>query len=295
MLFLSFMARLLTNRDYLRLVQLNDLNQIIENNQQVLLDTEQSAQVESIGYLIQRYRTNEVFTDTTIFSFSAVYNAKSLVYLDASAYSAALTYTLNILTLNSGNVYYCSTIISVPEVFNLAHWTLLGTQYSFFNVTLPAADFNSHASYIIGNKVWYKNSVYTCQIACSNILPTNSAFWGTGALYTVSAIWPTDQTKWSAGDNRNPFFVTQLINIVLYWLHHRINPKLVPDHRKEAYDGNSPSQVGGAIGWLKNVGSGAITADLPDLQPEQGLSVRWGNANGVNSDGTVSISKNIYW
>lgn len=248
-----------------------------------------------IGYLVQRYRTEEVFTNTAAYSFSATYIAKSLVYLDGSAYNAALTYALNAITLQAGNVYYCSTAIVAPEAFNISHWTLLGSQYTFFNVTLPKPEYDSKTNYIVGNQVWYKNKVYTCVIPCNNILPTNSAFWGTGTAYSISAVWPTDVTKWTSGDNRNPFLVTQLMNMVLYWLHHGINPHLVPIHRKEAYDGNSPSQVGGAVGWLKNVGSGAVTADLPEIQPDQGLSIRWGNANGLNSDGTVSVSKNVYW
>ena len=64
----------------------------------------------------------------------------------------------------------------------------------------------------------------------------------------------------------------------------------IPDLRKERYDGNSPNQTGGAIGWLKKVASGDITADLPNIQPQQGMSIRYGNAN----DSTTQ-SNNFLW
>ena len=68
----------------------------------------------------------------------------------------------------------------------------------------------------------------------------------------------------------------------MYNLHCRINPRNVPDLRKERFDGNEPQQRGGAIGWLKNISSGKIYLDSPEILPEQGNSINWGNANGNN-------------
>jgi hypothetical protein len=36
-------------------------------------------------------------------------------------------------------------------------------------------------------------------------------------------------------------------------------------------------QTGGAIGWLKKVASGDVTAELPVIIPEQGVSIRYGS------------------
>jgi hypothetical protein len=69
-----------------------------------------------------------------------------------------------------------------------------------------------------------------------------------------------------------------LLDITLYHLHSRINPRNVPDLRKERYDGNSPTQSGGAIAFLKRVASGDVTADLPQILPQQGMSIRYGSA-----------------
>lgn len=73
------MARLLRDLDYLRVIQSDNLAQIIESNQQTKLDVEQSAQSEMIGYLTQRYITNQIFTDTKLFDIAATYNGKQLI------------------------------------------------------------------------------------------------------------------------------------------------------------------------------------------------------------------------
>jgi len=83
------MARLLRDNDYLRVIQADNLAQIIESNQQTKLDVEQSAQSEMISYLIQRYITSQIFTDTKVFDITATYNGKQLVEWTASAFSAS--------------------------------------------------------------------------------------------------------------------------------------------------------------------------------------------------------------
>jgi hypothetical protein len=65
----------------------------------------------------------------------------------------------------------------------------------------------------------------------------------------------------------------------------------VPDHRKIAYDGNGDiKNAGSALNWLKSVAGGDINADLPEVQPQQGMSIRYGSAN--NSD---TQSPNYLW
>lgn len=60
-------------------------------------------------------------------------------------------------------------------------------------------------------------------------------------------------------------------------MHSRINPRNVPELRAVRYDGMNALQTGGAIGWLKKVASGDVTADLPVIIPEQGVSIRYGS------------------
>ena len=286
------MARLLIDNDYLRLIQELNLEQVTGDNNQIKIDMEQAAQSEMISYLTQRYNTTNIFTNTTAFSLSAVYYAKNLVYLDGTAFSASTVYLTNDIAVQAGNVYY-STAGSAAHAFNASEWTLLGSQYSFFYVTLPNDEWDYYTEYAVGDIVWYANKNYTCATACQGITPGatgSTSFWGSGTSYSVTAAFPTDDSLWTFGDNRNQQVVLYLLDITLYHLHSRINPRNIPDLRKERYDGNSPNQTGGAIGWLKKVASGDITADLPNMQPQQGMSIRYGNAN----DSTTQ-SKNFLW
>jgi hypothetical protein len=202
----------------------------------VKIDTEQTAQAEMISYLAQRYKVNEIFTDTKTFDNSHVYKAKQLVLYSDS------------------KLYY---------------------------VNIPVAEYDKTVTYTAGNQVFFNDSVYTCLFNIKAIDPTYSQYWGTGIPYSVTAVLPTDVTKWTLGDNRNPLIVQYLLDITLYHLHSRINPRNIPDLRKERYNGNDPMDRGGAIGWLKKVASSDLTADLPTIDPSQGVSIRWGNANGI--------------
>ena len=283
------MARLLRDLDYLRVIQSDNLAQIIESNDQVKLDVEQSAQAEMISYLAQRYKVKEVFSNTTVFDIDAVYYAKNLVEFTASTYTQATTYNVGDYAVYNGYVYQCNTN-STTGAFNASKWDLICADKQLYYITLPYNEFDYYTSYEIGDIVWFENKVYTCAQRCKNIEPTNSVFWGTGTSYSVTGVYPTDTTKWTKGDNRNQQIVLYLIDITLYHLHSRINPRNVPDLRKERYNGNSPTDSGGAIGWLKSVAHGNVNADLPEFAPSQGLSMRYGNAATYDSPST-----NMLW
>jgi hypothetical protein len=263
----------------LRVIQSDNLAQIIESNQQTKLDVEQSAQSEMISYLTQRYIVNQIFTDTKVFDITATYNGKQLVEWTATAFSAATVYTTGQYVLQAGYIYK-SIAGSAAHAFVANEWTQICLDKTLFYVTLPEAEYSNTTTYAIGDKVYYNNIEYTCLISTVGILPTNTQFWSAGSAYTLTATYPDDDTKWTEGDNRNQQIVEGLLDMTLFKLHKRINPRNIPDLRKEAYDGNNASQNGGIIAWLKRVAGGELTADLPQILPEQGLSIRWGNSNG---------------
>lgn len=283
------MARLLRDNDYLRVIQSDNLAQIIESNQQTKLDVEQSAQSEMISYLTQRYITNQIFTDTKVFDITATYNGKQLVEWTTTAFSAATVYTTGQYVLQAGYIYK-SIAGSAAHAFNSAEWTQICLDKTLFYVTLPEAEYSNTTTYAINDVVYYNNIAYTCLVSTIGILPTNTQFWSAGSAYTLTATYPDDDTKWTEGDNRNQQIVMYLLDCTLYHLHSRINPRNVPDLRKERYDGNNPTQNGGVIAWLKRVASGDITADLPQILPQQGMSIRWGN-----SDGSTTKQSNQLW
>ncbi len=58
-------------------------------------------------------------------------------------------------------------------------------------------------------------------------------------------------------DNRDQWIVTITVDIALYHLYSQTGSKDVPEHRSQRYQD--------AIDWLKDVGNGETTADLPEL------------------------------
>lgn len=271
------MARLLRDLDYLRVIQSDNLAQIIESNQQTKLDVEQSAQSEMIGYLTQRYITNQIFTDTKVFDIAATYNAKQLVEWTVPTFSATTVYLIDDFVVYNGYIYK-SIAGSTAHAFLSSEWTQICADKSLFYAKTPSPDYSNTTTYNVGDQIFYNNIVYECLVSCLGILPTNSQFWLNISTYSVTGSYPDDTKFWQQGDNRNQQIVMYLLDITLYHLHSRINPRNVPDLRKERYDGNSPTQSGGAIAFLKRVASGDVTADLPQILPQQGMSIRYGSA-----------------
>ena len=320
--------RLLRNADYIRATESNednnDLDQLIGGKQQVLIDTEQSAQAEMISYLKQRYLTDNVFTNTSLFSITATYKGKNLVeytatgWAEGTAYTGsplwvAGTYALNDVRTYNGYLYTSlqnvntfiptdatkwtkgaasSRVLEEGKIYeaigdstgklpseNTTKWVYVCDDKSLFYLTLPKNEWNFETTYAAGNEVWYKDNVYTCIKANSNVKPDSStAIWGTATAYSKSGYFPTDTTYWTVGDNRNQQIVLYLMCITLYWLHYRVNPRYVPDKIKEAYDGDGPNQAGGAIGWLKRVADGRVSAELEEIIPIAGLAIQGGNS-----------------
>ncbi|MEO6901563.1 MAG: hypothetical protein ABI241_00585 [Bacteroidia bacterium] len=271
------MARLLRDKDYFRLIQSDNLLQIIESNQSVKLDIEHSAQAEITSYLTQRYDVSLIFTDTTKYNNTAVYKGNNLVEYTQPEIDLSKAYIVNDLVSFDGKIYKCLVnCVGVPTNID-DNWEYVQDDLMLYYLKLPVDAFNPKLIYPIGSAAWYKDSVYTSIKDSTAIYPTNTGFWSAGVPYSVNNVPPTDVTKWIQGDNRNQQIILYLIDITLYHLHSRINPRNIPDLRKERYDGNSHVQAGGAVGWLKRVASGDVTADLPSIAPTQGLSIRWGS------------------
>ena len=280
--------------DFKKIIQSENLNQVIGNDMNVLTSGMQTAAAECISYLVQKYITAQEFQDTLPWSNTAVYKATNRVYLDAPAYNASAIYAIGDLTLQSGNVYRCNTTISVAEPFTAGHWTLIGAQYAMFYVGYPNPLFQLSTTYSVNDLVYWNDrswkcliatiglshegalqSVYTQQIPPGNSFPDapgQNQWEGKAPIpYVVPAgMLPTDTSYWTAGDNRNQQLVMYVIDITLYHIHKRIAPRNIPDLRVKAYDD--------AKKWLKDAAQGDyITADLPRIQPRSGARIRWGS------------------
>lgn len=284
------MARLLRNLDYERALKSDvALFQIVQENWQATKDIEQSSQEEMKGKLRQRYRVDEVFSNTSEFDETVVYYGKNLVDYTAPAFSAASNYIAGDRRVYSGNIYEANTSITA-SAFDPSEWDFICEDKAFFYALLPASEYDPDTTYAIGDEVWFSNKVFTCAQACKNIDPTNSAFWGTGVTYSFSGHLPDDTDYWIPGDNRNQLIVMYLLDIVLYHLFCTMPAMNIPDIRKERYNGNGPNETGGALGWLKSVARGDTSVDLPVYTPQQGMSMRYGNAAS-----TGEPSPNMMW
>ena len=264
--------------DYLKQIQSDNLTQIVEDTDSIRQNTELAAQAEIMSYLVQRYIITETFRDTVVYSDSVVYKAKNLVEYTEPVWASATAYLIGNRISYLGKIYQALTnnTNKIPST-NPSDWSFVIDDQILFYVTLPYNEWSHKTAYVAGNQVWYNDKTYTAAIANENVNPESSiSTWGVGVAYSVIAgTKPTDVTKWTKGDNRNQQIVLYYIDIALYHLHSRINPRNIPQLRGLRYEE--------AIKWLKMVASGSITADLKEINPEQGVSIRWGS-NTKNSN-----------
>ncbi|HXR84321.1 MAG TPA: hypothetical protein VN722_08435 [Hanamia sp.] len=297
--------------DYNKQIQTDNLQQIIGSNQSILDSIQLASVEECVSYLKQKYDVADTFKPTVTWDPTKSYNAGQTVYLNAVAYDATKTYALAALTLQAGNVYSCSTAITIAEAFNAAHWTLLGAQYTIYYAQLPKPKFNYQQIYAVGNQVFWKNNTYTCKIASpildhaaqleigvsvdsvvANIFPDDTTngvtYWGNGVPYSVAINTQLSNTTfWTLGDNRDQKLVMICVDIILYHLHCRIAPRNIPDLRIMRYMGNHEDrETRGqrvlyptycALGWLQAATIGDdITPELSIIQPSSGSRIRFG-------------------
>lgn len=186
------MSYLIPN-DIDRAIQSPSLSQIISGNSLFTYQAELTAVTEAKSYLRAKYDIDQEFTDSTVYNPASVYHATDRVYLDANAYSSTITYALNTLTLQTGNVYYCSTVITVPEAFNPAHWTILGAQYTVFFAQYPFPLFQLKSGlYNVGDKVFWAGHVYTCKVATTSIPQENAIQYYNVAYLPYRNVFPND-------------------------------------------------------------------------------------------------------
>lgn len=290
--------RFLFQNDYYT-VQNSQLQQLIQGNQARLLQAENAAQEEITSYLVQRFDVSGEFTDTAVWSMTSAYAPGNRVYLSAPNFDVTQSYSQYSQVLVNGTVY-AANINVVPGLFNPTNWTAVGSPNDLFNAAFPFPKFNINSCYNVGDKVYWKGYVYTCttatpkpstedliqyvyisSIPLNNVFPdsvnnANGQYWGTKTAYTVPVnTIITNSTYWTKGDNRSQQTVTYLMDIALYHLHASIAPMNIPELRVKRYDD--------AIGWLRKVAKGEITANFPVLQPTQGLKRRFGGNIKVNN------------
>lgn len=193
------------------------------------------------------------------------------------------------------NIYLCAVDTLLNPISNPTEWgTALAANDSLFYNISPALSYNGDMVYQVGNTVVFMGYVYTAK---RTVVPgfqplradgtVDTYYWNQGAAATTTTgILPSNTTYWAPGDNRDQQLVQHCIDICLYHLHARINPRNIPELRMVRYDGNGPDQKGGAIGWLKNVAAGKINANIPqryEFGTVPGVSIAYGNSTNLRN------------
>lgn len=254
-------------RDYERLIQAENLTQVVNSDDDLRVEMQETALEEVKSYIVQRFDMTNELRDLAVYSLTDTYVGKSRVYLNADTYVGANSYVANDLTLFSGNVYIC--INATTGTFTPADWALLGPRWAIFVATTPYPVFDYETSYTAGDQVWYLGSNYTAIQNAEGIKPTDTDYWQNDGTYSFSGELPTDTNFFTAGDDRNKQIRMYMVDICLYHLLTRIAPRNTPQNRIDRYFA--------AISWLKMVARGEVTANLPLIQPEQGGRIRWGS------------------
>jgi len=290
--------RFLLQKDYERIITVDDLNQVFDNGsdatytvQQRILDTEPDAQEEISGYLKQRYDVGAIFTDTSVFNIASTYYGNDRVQYTESAFSASVVYTTGERVSYGGSIY-ASIAGSAAHAFVPSEWSFVCFDFQLFYALLPYPAYLFDTLYNLGDTVFYKNSVYTSRVGNNNSVPTNAQAWTLVSAYQFTGALPTDTTKWIMGDNRNGLLVQKMVDIVLYHAHATINKRNIPELRITRYMGDKENS---AIAWLNKLASGAVSANLPELPPDSSeLALRWGNRLGDNETNDTQTPKMSY-
>lgn len=258
-------------RDYKRLIQSENLNQIIGNDNALIEENESVGVSEIKSYLVQKYDVNSEFTDIVEFKVNTNYAVNQRVYLNATTYAITTSYAINDLTLYNGNVYVC--LSTTTGAFNINDWSLLGAQYDIFYSFYTNGFFDYYRQYLVNEYCIFDNKIYKALRQSTGVIPTSdTTIWSFQSNYSTTGSLPTNTSYWKLGDNRNQQIVNYLIDIVLYHTLSRISPRNIPELRVKRYDD--------AIAWLKNCAKGDdITANLTKIQPTQGMRIRFGGSN----------------
>lgn len=259
----------LRKADYDSLITQEKLNVVIDSDDTVRTKAEMATEKEIKSYLRQRYDVGRVFAPLQDWLAATTYYWGDRVYLTATNFSAATAYSTNDRVLYNGNVYY-STAGSTAHAFDVSEWTLIAAEGHY---QMMAADWDEDTAYVTGNTVRVITSETSLIYykALSNNTDKNPAdhpdIWE--VIESQSGQLLSNANYWVAGDSRDDLILMHYIDIVLYHLHSRINPRNIPEFRIVRKDE--------AITYLKMIARGTVSADLELLYPDQGNNISFGS------------------
>jgi hypothetical protein len=231
------MDKFLVKYDFTSLIKEVNLNEITNTTDRIINDSIDEAVSEASGYIRHRYDVSKVFKVVQAYSLTATYAVDDRVFWSPTAYNATLTYVAD-------------------------------NQVSFDIGTSPVVD---EKIYIANDSVAAGETPLTTP-AKWDLKADNNTFY-TCILATDAGDLPTDTTKFTAGDNRDPKLKIVVVDIALYNMHSRITPRNIPEIRQIRYDGaGNKDKSEHAVGWLEKVQKGTVAPDLDVLLDEDGVT-----------------------
>ena len=269
------MARFLKTADYLSTIQTADLLQIIESDYQNLYDAELKGIAKLRTKLVGRYDMDYELGVIAPYSSAVTYFAGQRVtsiggtrYFYVNSYSKWVATTIYL----TGDIVKSDLGIVYTALQNSTGVPLTSTSYweALTNVAPTDAPtttlWSAATAYVVGNYVHTSAGlVYISIQNGTNKVVTDAAYW-TAVTVTVN----TDY--WTEGDNRYPLFIEYAMDLTLFNLYSRINPRNIPDLRKARYVE--------AMDAIDRWASGTDTAEVKQIDPTNsvGYSIRYGSS-----------------
>jgi len=281
--------------DVLELIEQEGLNQITNSDDTRIDRMELEAISEMRSYLMQRYDVDKAFLPFTTFDINATYKLGNRIKWTVAPWLIATAYVIgDYATGSDDNIYRALTNTTGDNpISSPLDWVLVVANNSIYYNIFPFPYYNGNKVYYLNDHIVFYDKIYK---ATRTIFPGIQPLSADGTVNTywefvsnssdTSGVYPEDTAYWTQGDNRSGQLVQKCVDILLYHLHARINPRNIPEMRMIRYDGNHETQIGGAIGWLKNVASGKINAEIPEryeFATVPGVSISSGNSEFLRS------------
>lgn len=270
------MARFLKNSDYLSIIQTADLLQIIESDYNNLYDAELKGIAKLRTKLVGRYDMDYELGTIAAYDSGRDYWAGARVssigatrffYVNSfSKWSASTSYLAGDIVKSDLGIVYTALLDSLNVALSSStYWEVMAN--------VPPTDapattlWSSATAYVIGNYVHTAAGlVYISIQNGTNHAVTDAAYW-TAVTVTV------DTDYWTEGDNRYALFIEYTMDLTLFYLYSRINPRNIPELRKARYVE--------AMDAIERWASGTDTAEVKEIDPENsvGYSIVYGSSS----------------
>ena len=277
------MIHYLRDLDYNSSITPENLSTLIGGDYSLRYQKELAAIEEISGYLIQRYDTAREFQPLLNYDNAKAYKSGNRISLTATAYNNGTTYTAGQrVSYKDGAITYIYSSIAgstgtLPTVG--ASWTRICISEEIFYITYPSLPYDHARAYLKDEKAVFFDyefkARYDLAQGIAPRLPDGSVSpsWVLiGAAATTTGVFVTDATKWAQADNRSAQMVMIAVDITLYHIHARINPRNIPELRIQRYDD--------AKVQLSSFASGKLTAMVPQkliLAELPGNPIQWGS------------------